>query len=182
MSIRIQSMTSFSLTHPLEPRHVLAFRLAGRWRGLVTDRIVRVAEIHHCSPLPSDLRCNLGLVVHRDVVAGLVDLEMLERLNQHAAVSDGADRPTAAADLVATPPFFCVFARFPRGVAGFPIEGMPTLVRRSEPESDGSAWPEISEISPMRPEPAPLPTPLEPSAPDLAALTMVDLDLLEVFT
>ena len=104
-----------------EKRHFLTFRLGDRIRGLDTRRIVRVAEIHHISPLPSDLRCNLGLVIHRGVVAGLMDLELLEaQSTRDKARSDG--RAPSADDRPWTQmPFFCVFARFPRGVAGFPI-------------------------------------------------------------
>lgn len=185
MSIGSRAVTSFSLADPIEPRFTLAFCLGGKFRGLAGDRIVRVAEIHRCSPLPSDLRCNLGLVVHRGVVAGLLDLELLERLN----AADGQehsepDLPTAAPGLVAQPSFFCVFARFPRGVAGFPVDDMPTLVQRSRgisvADSNASdadlavnAFNAVHKVSPM---------PLAPNAPTaIDRLPMVDLDRLEVF-
>lgn len=170
MSIAHRNMTSFSLNDPLEPQQLVLFRLAGRWRGLASDCVVRIAELHHCAPVPSDLRCNLGLVVHRDVVAGLVDLEMLERLNGRAP--DAPEAPTAATGLVSAPPFFCIFARFPRGVAGFPIDCIPTLARPAGQNVDPQRFQGEYEMSSTSPD----------APPDIPSFAMVDLDDLEIFT
>ncbi len=146
----------------VERRQFLTFRLGGRTRGLDSTRIVRVAEIHHVTPLPSDLRCNLGLVTHRGVVAGLMDLELLEAqstapqiaLAENRATStakgspeDAAETPNTARSLdrrgVPEGPFFCIFARFPGGVAGFAIDELLQLrtVSMSEDNSGDPAEP-----------------------------------------
>ena len=180
MSNRRSGMSSFSLANREqrersgEKQHVLSFRLGGRIRGLAADRIVRVAEIHHFSPLPSDLRCNLGLVTHRGVVAGLVDLELLEQLNtasqnpqeildkQSPTKSAGPDDATSKAALpFSSLPFFCIFARFPRGVAGFPIEQL--LALESLPGNSKADNDEYDEND-MLPH-----------------LDMIDIDALEIF-
>ena len=117
----------------MERRQFLTFRLGGRIRGLDSTRIVRVAEIHHITPLPSDLRCNLGLVTHRGVVAGLMDLELLEHQSATPPVVDpqepGSDRATQKPIPRKLPegPFHCIFARFPGGVAGFAIDELLEL-------------------------------------------------------
>ncbi len=117
-------------------RQFLTFRLGGSIRGLEGPRIVRVAEIHHMTPLPSDLRCNLGLVTHHGVVAGLMDLELLERQSANPrnnnAETGATQDPNLAASRTVQPnlpsrkpvkiPFHCIFARFSGGVAGFAID------------------------------------------------------------
>lgn len=87
----------------------LVFRLGERSFALPSDRVVRVAEPDRITPLPGDLASNLGLVVDEGVVAALVDLGAL--LSRGAVTR----RPPE-------PPFSCVFARFPRGVAGFAVD------------------------------------------------------------
>lgn len=87
----------------------LVFRLGGRSFALPSDRVVRVAEPDRVTPLPGDLASNLGLVVDDGVVAALVDLGAL--LSRDA-------EPRRLPE----PPFSCVFARFPRGVAGFAVD------------------------------------------------------------
>ena len=100
----------------------LVFRSADRRYALPTKRVMRVAEIRAISPLPSDLGCNLGLVIHRGVVVGLLDLERL--LAGNAADPESRPRGSATApDL----PCLCIFARFRRGVAGFPVDELVTI-------------------------------------------------------
>lgn len=157
-------MSSFPLADRAETRHILTFRLGGKRRGVPADRVLRVAEIHHYSPLPSDLRCNLGLVTHRGVIAGLVNLELLEWLNP--AVRQGRKDAPISSDSVfsensqwpfSSLPFLCIFAKFPRGVAGFPIEELLALETYTwDPESGDDENPMLD-------------------------IEMIDLDALEVF-
>ncbi|MCG8457602.1 MAG: chemotaxis protein CheW [Holophagales bacterium] len=109
-------------------RELLSFRLGDRLLALPCRRVVRVARITSIVPLPSDLPYNLGIVVHRGVAAGLLDL---------AGLLDG-ERGQARAP---TLPSLVIFARFPRGVAGFPVdelldvEGPETIGKAPAPES-----------------------------------------------
>lgn len=160
-----------------ERRQFLTFRLGGRTRALDSTRIVRVAEIHHVTPLPSDLRCNLGLVIHRGVVAGLMDLELLEE----QSVAPRADSPgNSPGDPPAAPrhgrqkaherplrgvpkrPFYCIFARFPGGVAGFAIDELLEL--KSVAFSENT------------PDP-----PTDPTEAGSFPFEIVDLDTLQIF-
>ena len=95
----------------------LVFCSGDRRYALPTKKVMRVAEIRTISPLPSDLGCNLGLVIHRGVVVGLLDLERL--LTANAADPESRPRGSAIAPEL---PCLCIFARFRRGVAGFPVD------------------------------------------------------------
>ena len=90
-------------------RELLSFRLGDRQLALPCRRVVRVARITSIVPLPSDLPYNLGIVVHRGVAAGLLDL---------TGLLDG-ERGEARVPAL---PSLVIFARFPRGVAGFPVD------------------------------------------------------------
>jgi len=96
----------------------LTFRLGEQKYAAAMEHIVRVAEIEDLEPLPGDLECNLGLTVHDDVVVGVLDLEIL--LDRRAA--------RRAPEV----PFTCVFGRFARGVAGFPVDELLGLERSSD--------------------------------------------------
>lgn len=147
-------------------QQVLIFELSGRLRALTSKRVARVAEIHHFTPLPSDLVGNLGLVTHRGVVAGLMDLDLLER--QQAAESSAlkgsgvdfqatpaehreldGDLHRAALRRLEQPPFMCVFVRFRRGVVGFAIDRILGL--RSPPHLSSLADGTGSRLPPHTP-------------------------------
>ena len=97
---------------PASVRRLVVFRLAGRRFGLAPEHVARVTQIEGLMPMPSDLRCNLGLVQHLGVVAGVIDLAFLLDLRE-------LEPPRA--------PFLCVFARLSRGVVGFPIDEIEGL-------------------------------------------------------
>jgi len=95
----------------------LLFRLGERTYAVAMEQVVRVAEIETLCSLPGDLECNLGLAVHEGVVVGILDLEILLDLR-------AAHQPRRA-------PFTCIFGRFARGVAGFPVDALLGLERSS---------------------------------------------------
>ena len=106
------------MTAPASSRPTwLTLRLGEHGYATAMQQIVKVAEIDALHPLPGDLECNLGLAVHQGVVAGVLDLEVL--LEMRAA----RRRPTT--------PFTCVFGRFARGIAGFPVDALLGLERSS---------------------------------------------------
>ena len=107
-------MSAASATRPTW----LTFRLGEHRYAAAMEHIVRVAEIEDLQLLPGDLECNLGLAVHEDVVIGILDLEIL--LDRRAA-----RRPPEV-------PFTCIFGRFARGVAGFPVDELLGLERSSD--------------------------------------------------
>ncbi|MEM8933183.1 MAG: chemotaxis protein CheW [Acidobacteriota bacterium] len=100
----------------------LVFRLGEREVALPTSRVARVAEVTRVVHLPSDLDSNLGLVVEAGVVAALVDL---------AARLDGSP-PRRTVET----PCSCVFARFRRGVVGFPVDAVLGVRRLAVPATD----------------------------------------------
>lgn len=124
---------------------LLVFRSAERRYALPTEKVVRVAEIRTISPLPSDLGSNLGLVVHRGVVVGLLDLERL---------LDGgtADRPQGRGGSATPPdlPCLCVFARFRRGVAGFPVDELLGIETPLESPSEGFEILDLDRLESLR--------------------------------
>lgn len=96
----------------------LTFDLGGTRYAVAMRQVAKVAEVTALHPLPGDLECNLGLTVHGGVVLGILDLEiLLETRPAHR-------RPPA--------PFTCIFGRFARGVAGFPVDALRGLERSSD--------------------------------------------------
>ena len=118
---------------------LLAFRLGERRLAVAASQVVRVAEVETLHRLPGDLEASLGLVVHDAVAVGVLDLEILLDLRR-------SRRPPPAA------PFFCVFARFARGVAGFPVDELLGLRRAVQPgaEDEGLELVDLGELEALR--------------------------------
>ncbi|MEM8998233.1 MAG: chemotaxis protein CheW [Acidobacteriota bacterium] len=110
----------------------LVFDLSGTRYAVSMRQVVRVVEVTALHPLPGDLECNLGVAVHEDVVVGILDLEVVLEAR---AVNR---RPAAG--------FTCIFGRFARGVAGFPVDRLLGLER----SSDGSTVVDLEKLEPSR--------------------------------
>ncbi|MEO1368171.1 MAG: chemotaxis protein CheW, partial [Acidobacteriota bacterium] len=110
----------------------LTFDLAGTRYAVAMRQVVRVAEVPALHPLPGDLECNLGVAVHEGVVLGILDLEVV--LDARAV----GRRPAAG--------FTCIFGRFARGVAGFPVDRLLGLERTS----DGFTVVDLEALEPSR--------------------------------
>ncbi|MEO1083100.1 MAG: chemotaxis protein CheW [Acidobacteriota bacterium] len=110
----------------------LTFDLSGTRYAVAMRQVVRVAEVPALHPLPGDLECNLGVAVHEGVVLGILDLEVVLDM-----------RPVHR-----RPPgdFTCIFGRFARGVAGFPVDALLGLER----SSDGFTVVDLEELEPSR--------------------------------
>lgn len=115
------------LATPRRRRYHVRFRLDEHKYALPADQLFGVNEVHRLTSIPSDLPCNLGVTLFRDLALGILDLQSLMNSTEKKLPET---------------PFFCIFCKTSKGILGFPVDEIHGL----EPVFDDDVLPDGSEI------------------------------------